>query len=78
MVRTGQVLDICFVGRFVDRCDVMCEIKIGIKNDLKNFNLEGWSCPQLTWEGKADDRACLGGNDLKCGFDQVILEMLSR
>lgn len=35
MVRTGQVLDICFVGRFVDRLDVMCETKIGIKMTSK-------------------------------------------
>ena len=73
----GQILQIYLVGRFADRLDVMCQRKIGVKNDLKNFNLEGQSCLQLRGEGKSADQADLDGKDWKLDFDPVIFEMSS-
>lgn len=73
MMKSGQILDTYFVGRFADRLDVMCERKIEVKNDLRNLYLEGWSCLQLRWEGKAADRAGFGGKALKLGFDHCYI-----
>lgn len=78
VVRSGHILDIYFVGRFADGLVMVCETKIGIKNELKNFSLEGWSCLHWGWEGKGADRAGFGGKDLKRDFDHIILEMSSR
>lgn len=40
VVRGGRILDIYSIRRFADRLDVMSETEVGIKNDLKNFNLQ--------------------------------------
>lgn len=55
----------------------MSETETGIKNGLKHFNLERWTCLQQGREGKATDRG-FGGKDLKLDFDHVLLEMSSR
>ena len=58
------------MDRFAERLDMMYEIKRRVKSDLKSFNLRQ--------KRKAADKAGLGGEELKFGFDRVIIEMSSR
>lgn len=52
VMRSGQILDTYFVGRFADKLEVMCKRKIEVKNVLKNFHLEGWSCFNSDGKGR--------------------------
>lgn len=44
VMRSGQILDMYFMGRFADRLEVMCKRKTEVKKVFKNFYLEEWSC----------------------------------
>lgn len=78
VVSYGQILNMYFMGKFVDRLDVTCGRKTEVKTVFKNFYLEGQSCLKLRWEPKIADRVDLGGKTLTIGFYYVTFKMSSR